>query len=112
MIPLKLHGEEVIILLPEIYGAVAGPFLVLEKPTPFYVISNSTPQSGQKTRTFHRNLLKRFIQPTSILQVVLADDDPEETQLNLVYSPGMKNDTVEAKSFAGCHISNCANNSN
>ena len=64
----------------------------------------STPQRGRKTRTFHRNLLKRFIQPTDILQVILADDEGQEdrNQLPLVYPPGT---TEETKSFAGVDMS-------
>ena len=95
------------VLLPEdSTGLTAqwhGPFVVLEKPTPLtYVIS--TPQRGRKTRTFHRNLLKRFIPPTDILQVILADDEGQEdrNQLPLVYPPGT---TEETKSFAGVDMS-------
>ena len=77
-----------------------GPFVVLEKPTPLI----STPQRGRNTRTFHRNLLKRFIQPTKHTASCLADDEGQEdrSQLPLVYPPGT---TEETKSCAGVDMS-------
>ena len=57
-------GEDVLVLMPDDNSGLTaqwhGPFSVLEKPTPLtYIIS--TPSRGRRTRTFHRNMLKRFI---------------------------------------------------
>lgn len=85
--PLEI-GDEVLVLLPEeSAGAMAqwhGPFTVLEKPTPLsYIIS--TPSRGRRTRRFHRNLLKRFVQPVEVNQVLVAEETDDVEQLDLIH---------------------------
>ena len=97
--PLKI-GEDVMVLLPEeSAGAFArwhGPFTILERPTPLtYIIS--TPARGRKTRTFHRNLLKRFIKPAAeIMQVIVAEEETgEQDQLDIVHPPTIETSCQE-----------------
>ena len=97
--PLQI-GEEVLVLLPEeSAGAMAqwhGPFTVLEKPTPLsYIIS--TPCRGKKTRRFHRNLLKRFIHPAEVMQVLIDEEGDDEEQLDLVHPLPRVEDNQDTK---------------
>ena len=96
--PLKI-GDEVLVLLPEdSAGAMAqwhGPYVILEKPTPLtYIIS--TPSRGRKTRRFHRNLLKRFVQPADVMQVLVAEGEDDAEQLDLAHPLSQTDDKKEA----------------
>ena len=82
-------GEEVLVLLPEDSTGVSakwhGPYIVQEKPSALsYKIA--TPNRGRKTRQFHRNLLKRYIPPVEVMQVMLAEEEEDEAdQLELIH---------------------------